>query len=618
MLLCEQDATDPVLSRRIGLFLIEDGRFKDAVGVLEKALASAAAGAKPAASLTQLQLDLGRVYFLLARYSDAARLFDKVLAALDKPKDFGLDDEAKRAIVGQDGLTYELIGTTYLEVDRPQSAAVAFAKLNEAVPNRAVAALNAARVEAKAKHPDAALAKLQEYLDSHPAEMNLGALELLEQSFKDLKQSDQLIPRLESLHNAMPDAEAVNWLLAERYRVGGKSALAKPLYEATIKKRPNGDAYRALASLARQAGDVDALATVLGEVSSKSGSLDALGPEGKAILADDKLIEQLFRAVRVKHAAAQPTDYLALRGAGALAAAKKNFKVAEEFYNLAIKANSQDAADVLLNWGLELFLADQDAGATAVFERGLAEGKLAEGKPVFEYYLAGALEMQGKTDAALDVVRRMIATQKPKDTRYAVRGAWIMFHAKRYEAAKGAYRELIAAHDADFDSEETRSTLREAREALSSVCVALHQLPEAEELLLETLDEFPEDVGANNDLGYLWCDQGKHLERSLAMIRKAVAAEPNNASYRDSLGWALFRLGQNDAAVAELKKAAIGDDPDGTIFDHLAEVYVKINQPALAQANWLCALKSFEKQKDAEKITEIKAKLAKLPAVTGA
>src|SRR5947209_1145905 len=35
--LCEQDASDPVLSRRIGLFLMEDGRFKEAAAVLELA-----------------------------------------------------------------------------------------------------------------------------------------------------------------------------------------------------------------------------------------------------------------------------------------------------------------------------------------------------------------------------------------------------------------------------------------------------------------------------------------------------------------------------------------------------------------------------------------------------
>ena len=177
--LCEQDASDAVLSRRIGLFLLEDSRFKDAAAVLEKALKHADAEANPTADVTQLRLDLGRVYFLLNRYADAARLFDKVLAALEKPKDFGIDEAAKRALVGQDGLTYELIATTYLEVDRPESAAAAFAKLDEIAPSKANAALYAARVEGKAKHPDKALGKLQEYFDSHPSDLSLAAARIV-------------------------------------------------------------------------------------------------------------------------------------------------------------------------------------------------------------------------------------------------------------------------------------------------------------------------------------------------------------------------------------------------------------------------------------------------------
>ena len=38
----------------------------------------------------------------------------------------------------------------------------------------------------------------------------------------------------------------------------------------------------------------------------------------------------------------------------------------------------------------------------------------------------------------------------------------------------------------------------------------------------------PNDPGVNNDLGYLYADQGKNLEKAEAMIRKAVQEEPDN------------------------------------------------------------------------------------------
>ena len=64
------------------------------------------------------------------------------------------------------------------------------------------------------------------------------------------------------------------------------------------------------------------------------------------------------------------------------------------------------------------------------------------------------------------------------------------------------------------------------------------------------------------------------------MIREAVAAEPDNAAYRDSLGWVLFRLGKYPQAVAELKKAAADKTVDGTV-DGAPRRRLRQAQPAL-------------------------------------
>ena len=94
---------------------------------------------------------------------------------------------------------------------------------------------------------------------------------------------------------------------------------------------------------------------------------------------------------------------------------------------------------------------------------------------------------------------------------------------------------------------------------------------DAEEWLEQVLDEFPDDPGAHNDLGYLWADRGVHLQRALRMTRRACQSEPDNVAYRDSYGWALFRVGKYDEAVAQLRKAAAVDEPDGVILDHLGD-----------------------------------------------
>ena len=59
---------------------------------------------------------------------------------------------------------------------------------------------------------------------------------------------------------------------------------------------------------------------------------------------------------------------------------------------------------------------------------------------------------------------------------------------------------------------------------LSNLAALQDDLLQAEEWLEQILDEAPDDISAANDLGYIWVDQGKHLERSLRMIQFAVAA----------------------------------------------------------------------------------------------
>ena len=113
---------------------------------------------------------------------------------------------------------------------------------------------------------------------------------------------------------------------------------------------------------------------------------------------------------------------------------------------------------------------------------------------------------------------------------------------------------------------------------LSNLNVMKKEYGHAEEWLEQVLDEFPNDVGAMNDLGYLYADQSKHLRRSLRMVQRAVEKEPDNLAYRDSLGWIMFRLGKYDEARDQLEAAAGGQDTDVVILDHLGDVYQVLDQ----------------------------------------
>jgi Flp pilus assembly protein TadD len=93
------------------------------------------------------------------------------------------------------------------------------------------------------------------------------------------------------------------------------------------------------------------------------------------------------------------------------------------------------------------------------------------------------------------------------------------------------------------------------------------------------------------------------------MIVVAVAAEPENRAYRDSLGWVYYRLGRFREAVTELEKALDDKQPDGTVLDHLGDAYQKAGKNDKALVAWRRAKEAFEKDKDVEKAKKVEEKM---------
>src|SRR5438874_4635561 len=118
---------------------------------------------------------------------------------------------------------------------------------------------------------------------------------------------------------------------------------------------------------------------------------------------------------------------------------------------------------------------------------------------------------------------------------------------------------------------------------------------------------------AYNYLGYMWADHNMNLDEAETMIRRALEKEPNNASYLDSLGWVEFRKGRFDQALDHLLRAAKAtehDDP--VVFEHVGDIYLKLNRLPEALAAWQKALALDPKNKKlADKIQSTKKAISK-------
>lgn len=100
----------------------------------------------------------------------------------------------------------------------------------------------------------------------------------------------------------------------------------------------------------------------------------------------------------------------------------------------------------------------------------------------------------------------------------------------------------------------------------------LGQDVEAREDLERLRSEFPDNAEVANTLGYYLAEKGVDLERAEAMIRQALAADPGNGAYLDSLGWVLYRRGSFESALDHLVQAVNVLPEDPVILEHLGMV----------------------------------------------
>ena len=610
--LAHLDASDPTLLRRLGVVLTEQGEHKEAIALYEKAREHDAKGEKSAAQV-MLQLEMGRLYVITEQFGKAAELFALVSKALDAPQDHGLSAVLIKKISGDKGEVHELMAAAFLESGQTEEAAKSFARLEKINTDKALAAYNQARVASKSGRHDEALAKLEEYFQARESSRGAAPYELFAKVLAEKNRSAELIPRLEKLLSEQEGNVPLNFALGEEYFRKEELAKALPRYQLVAASQPSGQVYRRLLEIYRRTDDPEKLLHLLGEIFDKSGGLDIVEKEVETLVEDKAKVESLLKLARDKFAESKPENYGVLHATVLLAVAAKSYDAAAEILDLAIKAKPAARAEVLLRFGLELFLAEKFPEAAAVFQRGIDEKALPESNPAFYFYLAGALAMDGKTDEAL-AAARTAAERKRDDPRFDSRIAWIYYHAKRYNEAVQHYREVLNKYGSNFDSAEARTVVHDTRLILSNIAVLQNKLPEAEEWIEQVLDEFPDDVGAMNDLGYLWADQNERLARAHRMIRQAVQAEPENAAYRDSLGWVLYRLGRHDEAVAEQKKAvelakSKDQESDGVMYDHLGDIHAALAQKSEASAAWREAASAFEKAGEKEKLDAVRKKM---------
>jgi len=208
--------------------------------------------------------------------------------------------------------------------------------------------------------------------------------------------------------------------------------------------------------------------------------------------------------------------------------------------------------------------------AIGVFEK-LAED--AEVGSRAQARAAEALFRAGKNEAA---VAKLLQLAETGDMEQVIPAARALHRLELYERAIPLW--LQAKRD-DPEALDIRFWLGSAYERSGRRATAIQEFQD----LLARDDSF---APALNYLGYMWAEQGENLLEAADLVAKAVALEPNNGAYIDSLGWVYFQLGEYAEALGHLEKAArlVGDD--AVVLEHLGDLYFALGRSSQAAESY--------------------------------
>ena len=154
-------------------------------------------------------------------------------------------------------------------------------------------------------------------------------------------------------------------------------------------------------------------------------------------------------------------------------------------------------------------------------------------------------------------------------------------HGREDEAEKQLRAWIAAAPDS-----------ADGRLALGALLERTGRFPNAESELRQAMKLDPTSPEAFNYLGYSLADRGERLEEALDLIRKALAIDPWNGAYLDSLGWTFYKMDRLDEARDPLDRAAREFPRDPTVLDHLGDYYAKTGDDERARGFWKRALEA--------------------------
>jgi len=194
--------------------------------------------------------------------------------------------------------------------------------------------------------------------------------------------------------------------------------------------------------------------------------------------------------------------------------------------------------------------------------------------------VASVTAKQGRLADARAYLRGIVVKDEQQKVQILVAEAQILREANRLDEAFNILGQALAQNPDEPDLLYDHALTAEKLERFDVL----------ENNLRKLIAVRPDHAHAYNALGYSFADRNTRLEEARTLIERALELSPNDAFIVDSMGWVLYRQGDAEGAVVQLRRAW-SLRPDAEIGAHLGEVLWSTGKREEANRVWDEALR---------------------------
>ncbi|MEO8441173.1 MAG: tetratricopeptide repeat protein [Betaproteobacteria bacterium] len=381
----------------------------------------------------------------------------------------------------------------------------------------------------------------------------------------------QLTQSLAKPYATVPEA---HYSVAQAAWGAGQAPLALTEIREALKLRP----------------DWEQAALFQGQVLQRTSNADALAYYQAYLKSNPRAMD-----VRLSYARLLVTDKKYADARGEFQALLKEFPdnadVTMAVALLSLQLNDFDVAETQLKHALETDYKDPDA---VRFYLGQVNEERKRPDDALRWYssvaggdqyvpsrarYAGILAKQGKLGDARTYLQQA-GRNGPERLQFTQAEAQLLRDANDYRAAFDLLGQAIVKNPNSPDLLYDQAMAAEKVDRMDVL----------ESNLRKVIQLKPDYAHAYNALGYTFADRNTRLDEAYTLVERALKLSPEDPFIMDSMGWVLFRMNQNDAAITFLKRA-FEIRPDAEIAAHLGEVLWAAGRQDEAKKVWASALK---------------------------